>query len=219
MSQIQGFTQANLWEIEAATRAGRVTLRDVDYGVLGIYSIGGTNGATQMTAGIAAGSTIFSMRWTHATNLALIRRFTLSMGCGATAFAAGAAQFNFVAARGFTASDTGGTSLKPSANQNKLRTTGMGTSLIGDVRISSTVALTPGTRTPDAQSLASIVAGVPNVAGQQIITPPFAMWDARPGEHPLLLAQDEGVILTCTLPATGTWFFGVKLDIAELAAY
>jgi hypothetical protein len=219
MSQIQGFTSANIAEVEAATKALRTTLRDIDYGALGIYSIAGNNGATQMTAGLTANAPVFSLRWTHATNLALIRRVTLSMGCGATAFAAGIAKFDLFAARSFSASDSAGTSLLPTGNQNKLRTTGMGTTLVGDVRISSTVTLTAGTRTLDTNPLASIVAGVPAVAGQQIVTPPYALWDVRPGEHPLVLAQNEGIVLQATVPITGTWFFGVKVDIAEVAAY
>jgi hypothetical protein len=217
-SQVAGATIANIWEIESATKAGRVTLRDIDYGTLGIYSFGAANGGTVMTAGLTANAPVFSFRWTQAVNLCLVRRFRLSMAA-VTAFTAGGAIFNLFAARSFTVVDSGGTSVLPTGNQNKLRTSGMGTTLVGDARISATVALTPGTRTLDSNPLASIVGGCPNVAGQQIILPGTAMLDFRPGEHPLILAQNEGLVLQANVPATGTWFWSVILDIAELAAY
>jgi hypothetical protein len=217
-SQIGGATIANILEVEAATKAARVTLRDIDYGALGIYSLGAANGGTVMTAGLGANAPVLSFRWTQAANLCLVRRFRLSMAA-VTAFTAGAAIFNLFVARSFTVVDSGGTSVLPSGNQNKLRTSGMGTTLVGDARISATVALTPGTRTLDSNPVATIVGGCPNVAGQQIILPDTRMLDFRPGEHPLILAQNEGLVLQATVPATGTWFWSAILDYAELAAY
>jgi hypothetical protein len=81
-AQIAGNTIGNILEVEAATHAARVTLRPEDYGALGIYSVANSNGATQMSAGIASGSTIFSFRWGNAANLALIKRVRLSAGNG-----------------------------------------------------------------------------------------------------------------------------------------
>lgn len=217
-SQIIGFTQANIWEIEAGTKAGRVTLRPEDYGSLGIYSAGGANGTTAMAAGIAANSPIYSFRWTQAVNLALIKRITLSVGNGVTAFTAGAAQFNLYALRSFSVSDTGGSSILPTGNQNKLRTSSMGTTLATDIRISNTATLTAGTRTKDTNPLSSTVCGIPATAGSPILAP-YPILDARPGEHPLVLAQNEGFCIECVMPATGVWFFGVKTEWAELTAY
>jgi hypothetical protein len=45
------------------------------------------------------------------------------------------------------------------------------------------------------------------------------MVDQRPGEHPLILAQNEGIVIQATVPATGTWQFGVKIDWTEITAY
>jgi hypothetical protein len=217
-SQIAGNTIGNILEVEAATKAARVTLRPEDYGSLGIYSLAPSNGATQMAAGLAAASPIFSFRWGNSANLALVKRVVFSAGCAGTAFAAGVAKFDLIVARGFTASDTGGTSVLPSGNQNKLRTSGMGTTLLTDARISATATLSAGTRTLDANALASIVAGVPNTAGATLVSP-FAMFDQRPGEHPLVLAQNEGFVIQATVPATGVWFFAVKVDWVEIATY
>lgn len=214
-SQIAGYTSANILEVEANTKAARVTLRPEDYGSLGIYSLGAPSGV--MAAALAANSPIFSFRWTHATNLCLVKRVVFSAG-SILAFAAGVAQFNLFVARSFTVVDSGGTSILPSGNQNKLRTSGMGTTLLGDARISSTATLTAGTRTLDSNAIANAVVGVPAVAGQQLLQP-YAMVDQRPGEHPIILAQNEGLVIQATVPATGTWTFGVKLDWSELTAY
>jgi hypothetical protein len=217
-SQIAGNTIGNILEVEANTHAARVTLRPEDYGTLGVYSLGAGNGATQMAAGIAANSPIYSFRWGNAANLALVKRVILSAGAGATAFAAGAATFNMIGARTFTANDTGGTSILPTGNIGKMRTSGMGSTLLTDARISSTAALGAGTRTLDANPLAAVVCGIPATAGQPILAP-YPIFDQRPGEHPLVLAQNEGFIITCIMPATGTWFFGVKVDWVEIATY
>jgi hypothetical protein len=217
-SQIAGNTIGNILEVDALTHAAHVTLQPEDFGSLGIFSLGSSNGATQMAAGIAASSPIYSFRWGNASNLALVKRVLLSVGAGATAFTAGVATFNMIAARSFSVSDTGGVSILPSGNQNKQRTSGMGTTLLTDARISQTATLTAGTRTKDAQALASIVAGVPATAGTQILLP-YPIFDQRPGEHPLVLAQNEGFVIEATMPATGTWFFGVKVDWVEIASY
>src|SRR3954463_1669508 len=137
-SQIAGNTIGNILEVEAGTKAARVTLRPEDYGALGIYSLAPSNGASAMAAGLAANSPIFSFRWGNASNLALIKRVTFSAGDGATAFTAGIAKFDLVAARSFTVNDTGGVAVIPSGNQNKLRTSTMGTTLLTDARISQT---------------------------------------------------------------------------------
>lgn len=214
-SQIAGFTSTNIWEIEA-TKAGRVTLRPEDYGSLGIYSQSGVSGI--MAASIAANSPIFSYRWGDATRLALIKRVLISMGCDTVAFAAGTGIFNMFIARSFSVADTGGTNITPTGSSNKLRATGMGTTLVSDVRISSTATLVAGTRTKDSFAAGSIVIGVPAVAGQQLLAP-YPIFDQRPGEHPLLLAQNEGLVIEVTVPITGTWKFGVKVDWLEVTAY
>lgn len=214
-SQIQGFTAANIAEVEANTRALRTTLRAEDYGSLGIYSLAASSGL--MAAGLGAAAPIFSWRWGDATRFALIKRVTISAGAAGTAFAAGVGTFNLFAARSFTASDTAGTSILPTGNQNKLRTS-MGTTLLTDARISATATLTAGTRTLDANPIASISVGIPAVAGQKVLDP-FALFDQRPGEFPLLFAQNEGLVIQATVPATGTWTFGVKVDWSELTSY
>jgi hypothetical protein len=212
--QLKGFTTANVAEIEANTRALRTTLRPEDIGSLGFYKEGIESGV--MASGLAANSPIFMFRWNHATNLALIKRLTFSAAT-ITAFTAGIARIDAFVARSFTADDTGGTSFLPSGNFNKLRTS-FGATLAAGIRASATATLTAGTRTTDTNPIGSIVGGVPATAGVTMIAP-YPIIDQRPGEHPLVLAQNEGLIVQATVPAAGTWGFGITIDWAEIAAY
>lgn len=216
-AQIAGFTSANIAEVEAGTKALRTTLRPEDYGSLGIYSAGGVSGI--MAASIANDSMIMSWRWADATRLALVKRVTISAGCDTVAFAAGTFYFQLFSARSFTVSDSGGLSLLPSGSQNKLRTTGMGTTLLTDFRISNTAALTSGAgRTNDTNPIGTVVGSVPATIGTPMLAP-FPLLDQRPGEHPLLVAVNEGLVITVRVPLTGTWKFAAKVDWTEITAY
>jgi hypothetical protein len=215
-SQISGFTSANILEVEANTKAARVTLRAEDYGALGNYSVGANSGI--MAAGLAANSPIVSFRWADATNLCLIKKIQFSAAAGATAFAAGLANFKWFIARSFSAVDTGGSSFLPSTNFNKLRAT-MGTTLLNSLLASQTATLTAGTRTKDTNPFAATIAGVPAVIGQQLVPPGTLIYERKPGEFPLILVQNEGIILEATVPATGVWGFTMNIDWTEIASY
>ena len=204
-------------EVEAATRALRATLKSADYGALGSYAKAMRNGGSVMAAGLAGASPIFSFRYGGA-NVCQVRRIRMSMAAGGTAFAAGTAMFDFFVARGFTASDTGGTAGTISANNAKLKTAMTGSTGISDFRISQTATLSAGTRTLDTDPFASIIGGVPAVAGQSIIPPNTPVWDPRPGEDLLSLATNEGFVCQATVPATGTWNFAIAVEWAEYIA-
>jgi len=213
--QIQG-NSGTVAEVEQGTRALRTVLRPNDYGSLGIYSIAQASGV--MSAGLTANSPIFSFRWTDATRFCLLRRVLFSAGAIA-AFTAGVANFQLFAARSFTASDTNGTAITPTGNVGKLRTASMGTSLVGDVRIASNTTLGVGTRTLDANPLGSISVGVLATAGQPLVNPGSVLFDTQPGEHPDVMAQNEGWVIQANVPATGTWTFSVWAIWEELAGY
>jgi len=109
------------------------------------------------------------------------------------------------------------------------------------MRIAGTAQLTAGTRTLDAQALRiSPACQTPLLAGQPwfggAISASAAatvasggpeidmvMWDAylNGAFHPIILAQNEGVILRLLSagPATGTFAVKVNLDWMEVAAY
>lgn len=213
--QVAGFTVANIMEVEAATRAARVTIKPADYGALGIYSLAQVSGV--MAAGLAAAAPIFSWRWGDATRFAVLKKLIISAGNTATAFAAGTVLFNAFIARSFSASDTAGTDITPTGNGNKLRTS-MGTTLLTSARISSTATLTAGTRTLDANPFGSLCSSIPAVAGTPLI-PPTPLFQAQAGDYPVVFAQNEGVVIQATVPATGTWSFSVQAQWEEFTAY
>lgn len=219
-AQIAGNTSANIAEVEAGTKALRVTLRPEDVGSLGAYSLSSVTGL--ITAGMAANLDIFGFRWGDATRFCLVKRVTISLGNDATAFAPGSFSIGMYRGLTFSASyTTSGTDITPSGSQNKLRTTGFGTTLLTQAYILNTAVggITGATRTLDTSPIGIITGGIPGTAGTNM-SPPFALWDVRPGEYPLVLAQNEGfVIRELAVPITGTWKLGIKVDWSEVTAY
>jgi len=216
-TQILGNTAANIAEVESATKALRVTPKPIDYGSLGIYSLGTSNGGTAMAAGLAANSPIWAFRWGNASNLAVVKKVILSAGNSATAFANGSFTFNMFVARSWSVSDTGGTAITIGTG-NKLKSSTMGSSLVTDVRTSATATLTAGTRTKDANPIGSISCGIPATAGTTLLNP-TPLFLAQDGDYPIVLAQNEGLVIEATVPGTGTWFFSVQIQWEELASY
>jgi len=212
--QLAGNTSANIAEVEAANKALRNVVWPRDYGSLGVYSLAGVSGT--MAAGLAADANVFSMRYTG-SNLVLLTRLLISAGNTSTAFTAGVVKFSAFVARSFSASDSSGTALTITGNNAKLKTS-MASTGFGDARISSTAALTAGTRTLDANPFASVVGSIPATAGTPLI-PPTELWRANPGDYPLVLANNEGVVIQAVVPATGTWTFAVQAVWEELAAF
>jgi hypothetical protein len=223
--------------IDTNTDAARVQDRPLDVGTLGAYQLSATSGT--MAAGLSASSPIFSMRWGDSTRAIIVRRVGILATHVATAFAAGAFTFDMVAARAFTASDTGQTALTPSGNLYKKRTS-FGTSLITDMRISTTASLGSGTRTLDANAMATIRGWIPatatgfNFVGSQVGGQPMTaaaaaatgihcsrvldLWFPEIGNSwPLVFVQNEGFIIRATVPGTGTWSFTVEMEWAEIA--
>lgn len=178
------------------------------------------NGTTQMSAGLASNSPIFSFRWGN-SNVCLLRSVKMNAWAAGTAFSAGRGSFDLFIARSFTASDTTGTAITLTGNNNKKRTS-MGTTLLTDMRISATATLTAGTRTLDANPIGKIGISVPptstnyNLLGGQNVV----LWQRDSSdEYPIVFAQNEGFVIQATVPATGVWFFGVTTEWYETASF
>lgn len=201
-------------EVETNSRAARIAIRPIDWGALGSYSVGSTSGV--IAAGLASSSEIFQFRYT-AANLACVKRVLFQASVTGTGFTAGICTFLLQVGRSYSASGTGGTGLTLTTNNMKLRTS-MATTGMGDIRIATTGALGAGTRTLDANPHAQIYTAVPVTASIQLIAQ-TALLDMRLGEYPLVLAQNEGFIITATVPATGTWSFSVITLWDELASF
>lgn len=238
MAVIEGGASTALLDVGSNTKAARVEDRPLDVGSLGAYQLSATSGT--IAAGLAGGSTVFSVRWGDATRTMIARRISLLATHVATAFAAGAITFDMVVARAFTASDTGQTALTPSGNLYKKRTN-FGTSLITDMRIINTAAIGVGTRTLDANAMAAVkgwipatatgfnfvgagLSGQPMTAAAAVATGvhssrPLDIWFPEIGNSwPLTFVTNEGFIIRATVPATGTWQLTVEMEWAEIVS-
>lgn len=193
--------------------------------VLGAYSLTAKSGS--LAATIAAASTLFSARWGTATgNLALIERLAIAVYTNANITTQVVTDFELIMARAFTASDSGGTAHLPTGHINKRRTANMITTLFTDIRISSTAALTAGTRTVDARGLRTSGFGFTGTTApaRWFLQDSVLLWDAYQGGgnfNPIVLAQDEGILLRniAAGPATGTWIAAVNMDWMEVGSY
>lgn len=198
-------------------RAVKVQQMPLDYGSLGSYRKSLISGT--MAAGLVANSEIFQFRWSDATRLCVVHKIILDgLGGSGTAFAAGFGKVDLVPARSWTADGSGGTSATLTGNNAKMRTA-MGTTLLGAARIASTAALTAGTKTLDTDAIGQYTFTVGTAASVQYAANiPLLGEDIGP-TPPLVLAQNEGFVLRATVPATGTWQFGVTVIWSEVTAY
>ncbi len=198
-------------------RAIRIENRPLDHGSLGVYRLAMLSGT--MAAGLAANAEIFQFRWTDATRLCAVQRVILDgLSGSATAFAAGFGKVDMLIARSFTASGTGGTAATITGNNGKLRTA-MGTTLLGEARCASTAALGAGTKTLDTQAIGQISLSFGTAVSVQYANQTVLFGEDIGMGHPLLLAQNEGFAIRATVPATGTWQFGVTVQWTEVTAY
>ena len=215
-------------EVDGTTfRALRVTSRPIEYGSLGFYRLSMTSGT--MAAALAANSEIFQFRWPDASRFAAVTRCAIAAGANLAATAAGLAAFKMTAARSWSVAGSGGTRAVLTGNNQKLRTT-MGTSLVVDAGISTTGALTVGTKTLDAQDMGAISLGIGTGAittSNSLNFCPFTelMNMDGPYDHPLVLAGGgggEGFVVRTganAFPAAMTWSFSANVSHAEVAAF
>jgi hypothetical protein len=217
--QIQG-NGAVVAEVDGTTfRALRTTPRPIDHGALGHYRLVTT---VALVVSQAANGTLFSFRWGDATRFCVINKVRLSVLQTAAATATIMPSFEVFVARGFSASDSVGTAITLTGNNMKKRTN-MGTSLITDIRKSAVAAgLTVGTRTLDAEPVLQL----PTL--QAITTPNATLYAAEldigagDGNHPIVLAQNEGVIVrgpSIVFGVAGTANLVVEMSWAEVTAY
>lgn len=205
-------------------RSVRTTGRPMDYGSLGFYRLSMTSGT--MAAGLGANAEMFQFRWPDATRFAVVTRIAISAGANVAATAAGLIVFRATTARAWTVAGSGGTRATLTGSNQKLRAS-MGSSLVNDAGISTTAALTAGTKTLDANDLGAFSTGI----GTGAITASLSLGfcpvtellniDAS-NDHPLVLVQNEGFVIRTganAFPATMTWSFSVNVSWAEVTAY
>jgi hypothetical protein len=184
------------------------------YTTTGEYSVDLRGGV--VSAGLAGDSEIWQLRWTAATTC-LVTELSFWAG-GLLGFTAGWCSFRLFFARGWSADGTGGATATLTGNNHKTRTS-MPTTAIGTVRVATAGALGAGTKTLDAQALTSVGGSVTAAAGEAIIAPQAWLIGGASARGPILLAANEGLSLVGTVPATGTWVFGVSVRCEETGGY
>ena len=197
--------------IDPTHKALRTCLRPIEHGAGGFYRIGGASGAL---TGAGANTPVFSLRWTSAILNALILQFQWWWFLSTAFGTAQIVDHGLYAARGFSAADSGGTALTPATNDGKKRTS-YPTSLVGDIRISSTAALTAGTRTLDAKHMGARGQWA-NAVGAALPAGVASFNFRIDDEHPILLAQNEGIILQNLTAMGATGVIRLYVDVAWL---
>lgn len=175
-----------------------------------------------MTAAQAANSRLFEIRNTSATNLIIPTRLTIR----AMQFAAGTAQENSIdvfKVTGFTVVDTTNTVTPvPTIKRTSMSAT---TAAIRHLTITGVAAgMTGGTLTKDANPIATmpiwVNTTVPTAPTQNF---PYIMdvLDDVNGTHPLVLVQNEGIIVENRVLNVTSYGMAVYIDFsyAEVAAY
>lgn len=219
---IAGATTNQIAEVDAVTRALHVAPMPPGTGLTGSYSLGTKTGI--MAAGLGAAAPIFSLRFAPTlkpTSLMLVKKILLTVSTLGTAFAAGSALFETFALRSYTVNDTGGGSLTvgTAVTCGKLRTD-QAVSGLADFRISATATLSAGTQTADTNPINSTIIAIPATSvSYAILANQLPVFEAKPGEHPIVLGINEGLVIRATVPATGTWSASVQVAWDEVAAY
>ncbi len=204
-------TGAAIQEVDAAFKAARVSIRPID--VINWLSYGAASGA--LTA-VAANGPVFSLRNTGA-NLLMVRRVQVGFVTTTAFTAAQGLVYQMLRASGFTVSDSGGTSLYV-AGQNKHRLSFTNIASAPDIRIASTGALTAGTRTLETVSMGN-AGGTSSGVGTSM--PKIELLSHDAGDHPMILAQNEGLVITnvIAMGAAGVIQLHVNIELAEMASY
>lgn len=174
------------------------------------YSMSVPSGALTV---VAADGPVWSCRWTSTTHVAAVYRVSLSV-VTATAFTtAQDLAYGLYFARAFTAADSGGTAATLTTNNAKLDTR-YPTTLMADIRISTTGVITAGTRTLDAQPLAS--RGGNGSAALAAVTD-YTLWDSL-NFSPIILRAEEGLVLhnLVLMGAVGVVTLRVRMDWTEI---
>jgi hypothetical protein len=228
MAVIEGGTSASVAEVgNAAALPLHVTAKAVPHGSLGHYRIAATSGT--IAAALAAGGQLFYVRWTDATRFMVVHRFRARFQALTVFTAATLTDFGFDVFKATSVSAGGGGTDLGALVKTKMRAN-MGASLLdtaGLMRVATTAALTALT-TLDATAIAQ------SLGDQQRVNPAAAteeqrvndpslevQFDLGAGEHPLVLGQNEGLVLRnrTVWPAAGTGIVQVELVWSEVTAF
>jgi hypothetical protein len=210
-------------QVDKTHGALRTSLRPPEKGVFGSFSVALVSGV--MAAGLAAGSPIYAFRWTSSSANALVRRVRVTAGTDATAFAQGSTIFDLIRAQQFAAQYTGGANVTL-AGKSQARSTRFAATqqqianvAVGNIAIANTATLAAGAPAPvlDSNAMALLVGSAGAVPANFPLSSHGLLIDpAEAARDPLELQNGEGFVIRATVPATGTWKFGVEVDYDEI---
>ena len=229
LHRVLGRDGATQLSVDPTYTAARVSVRPVEIGALGSYRLSLQTGT--LAAALAASAVVFSCRWSDASRFALVTTFRarfLPLTLFTAATLTDHTSFDAFIGRSFTAAHTGGTGLTLTGNSFKMRAS-MGSTLFNDIRLATTAALGGGTVTldphPFAQSLRRGNRVNPAAATEEVIQPTVdnlaVDFNVGDGEHPLILSQNEGIVLRnrTVWPAAGTGIALVEMAWSEVNTY
>lgn len=209
-------------EVEANSRAQRTTVLGPDIASNGAYRLSAQSGLlTGVAAASATAGFLFSFRWSNGSKLALIERIRARWHTVSGFTAAQEVGLDIIQARNFTVSSSGGTAVTITGDSMKKRSS-HGTTNVGDIRISSTGALTAGTLTLDGNAIAH--GGFAELAAAATVPKGFFQAEfnsERDGVMPLVLAVNQGLIVRnlILMGAGGTARVSVEVDWREVDSY
>lgn len=196
------------------------------YGAGGVYRLSMQSGT--MAVSLGANSEIFQFRYvTGASRVALVHGISISAGPNVAASAAVLAAFRATIARAWTVAGSSGSRAVLTGNNQKLRTSA-NTSEVNDAGISTTGALTAGTKTLDSQDIGSVAFGIGTGA---ITTNVGLIWVPKTNlmgdfvgglASPIILANQEGFVIrngANAFPAGATWTFAVDVAWSEVDTF
>jgi len=141
-----------------------------------------------------AGATSLSFRWGSTTHVAIVTAVSLGVFVQTTLSGTAPAGLAVALARGFTASDTGGTAITPVSLDS-----GMPSSLVTDFRFATLSSLTAGTRGLVTSPLFVALSGIGSTVNHPVQTGP----EAGELRSPILLRQNEGLLVNNFNALTG----------------
>lgn len=183
--------------------------------LLGHYNVLVPSGAVAAT--LAAGSTLLSFRWASTTSFAVIEYVSVDAIVSGAITTAVLFDLELVVARSFSAADTGGTAVTLTGNNQKRRST-YATSGVNSFLVASAGALTPGTRTPDAQAIGRVQGFTGTTVGTKVFQNANpSIWLQNPFQAPVVLLNNEGILIRNPLvgPGTGTVTFNFLVEWSE----
>lgn len=215
MAVIEGGASGNLAEVDATFKSQRSTLRPME--VSGWFSIGARSGALTVAG---ANTAVFSFR-NIASSLIIVRRVGIGFIATTGFTAAQQLDWGLKVARSFSVSDSGGTAIALTGNEGKVRTS-LATLGGVDCRISSTGALTAGTKSLDANDVGTMGAYAGAALAGNILAPALNnLYSHDAGDYPLVLAQNEGfnIMNITAMGAAGVGTLYVNIELAEAASF